>query len=212
MQHACLWVIWSALFIIQTHIQFETHTKTRKDNTHYWGRGKWNQHNVALIIAITLIMCFVFLSLLPLAAEGKSIPSLPNFGNTYHVKGKMCIRLKINPSLYQVLLRCVAFPLTGLISLPYAEIKEPFEAWFDLTAKSSRIDYYHGKGKKELTLHLVCLGGLVMWNWQPVVSTKMAREPRVAQWSEKESLLAKLLIRLTRSLSRFFYPRNGSQV
>ncbi|TNM93292.1 hypothetical protein fugu_018694 [Takifugu bimaculatus] len=53
------------------------------------------------------------------AAEGKSLPSLPNFGNTYHVK--------------------------GLITLPYAEIKEPFEAWFDLTANSSRIDYYHGQ-------------------------------------------------------------------
>jgi len=35
--------------------------------------------------------------------------------------------------------------IAGVISLPYAEIKEPFEAWFDLAAKSSRIDYYHGK-------------------------------------------------------------------
>ncbi|XP_056275349.1 digestive cysteine proteinase 2-like isoform X2 [Pseudoliparis swirei] len=53
------------------------------------------------------------------AAEGKAVPSPPSFGNSYHVK--------------------------GLISLPYAEIKEPFEAWFDLAAKSSRIDYYHGQ-------------------------------------------------------------------
>ncbi|MEQ2181207.1 hypothetical protein GOODEAATRI_009025, partial [Goodea atripinnis] len=30
-----------------------------------------------------------------------------------------------------------------VISLPYAEIVEPFEGWFDLAAKSSRIDYYH---------------------------------------------------------------------
>lgn len=40
-------------------------------------------------------MYIVFLPLVPLAAEGKSIPSLPNFGNTYHVKGKTCIRLQI---------------------------------------------------------------------------------------------------------------------
>ncbi|XP_033950470.1 digestive cysteine proteinase 1 [Pseudochaenichthys georgianus] len=54
-----------------------------------------------------------------IASEGKAVPSLPNFGSSYHVK--------------------------GVISLPYAEIKEPFEAWFDLAAKSSRIDYYHGQ-------------------------------------------------------------------
>lgn len=51
--------------------------------------------------------------------EGKAVPSPPDFGNTYHVK--------------------------GVISLPYAEIQEPFEAWLDLAAKSSRIDYYHGQ-------------------------------------------------------------------
>lgn len=43
----------------------------------------------------TLIMYLVFLPLVPLAAEGKSVPSLPNFGNTYHVKGKTCTRLKM---------------------------------------------------------------------------------------------------------------------
>ncbi|KAM8840603.1 digestive cysteine proteinase 2 [Spinachia spinachia] len=51
--------------------------------------------------------------------EGKAVPSPPHFGNSYHVK--------------------------GVISLPYAEIKEPFEAWLDRAAKSSRIDYYHGQ-------------------------------------------------------------------
>lgn len=35
--------------------------------------------------------------------------------------------------------------LAGVISLPYAEIKEPFEAWFDLSSQSSRLDYYNGK-------------------------------------------------------------------
>ncbi|XP_029299280.1 digestive cysteine proteinase 1 [Cottoperca gobio] len=53
------------------------------------------------------------------ATEGKAVPSLPIFGSSYHVK--------------------------GVISLPYAEIKEPFEAWLDLAAKSSRLDYYHGQ-------------------------------------------------------------------
>ncbi|TRZ00462.1 hypothetical protein DNTS_033225 [Danionella cerebrum] len=45
--------------------------------------------------------------------------TVPEFGKMYHVK--------------------------GLISLPYAEIKEPFEAWYDLKQKRSRIDYYHGQ-------------------------------------------------------------------
>uniref|UniRef100_A0A672Z4K2 Digestive cysteine proteinase 1-like n=1 Tax=Sphaeramia orbicularis TaxID=375764 RepID=A0A672Z4K2_9TELE len=53
------------------------------------------------------------------STEGRAVHSLPNFGTSYHVK--------------------------GVISLPYAEIKEPFEAWFDLAAKSSRIDYYGGQ-------------------------------------------------------------------
>lgn len=59
----------------------------------------------------------------------------------------------------------VTFHITGVISLPYAEIKEPFEAWFDLRAKSSRIDYYHGKNPprgEELIVHLLCLGGFGM--------------------------------------------------
>lgn len=37
----------------------------------------------------------------------------------------------------------------GVISLPYAEIVEPFEGWFDLKAKSSRIDYYNGMGPQD---------------------------------------------------------------
>lgn len=36
-------------------------------------------------------------------------------------------------------------PFEGVISLPYAEIKEPFEGWYDLQGKRSRIDYYHGE-------------------------------------------------------------------
>uniref|UniRef100_A0A4W5N6C3 Zgc:110239 n=1 Tax=Hucho hucho TaxID=62062 RepID=A0A4W5N6C3_9TELE len=54
-----------------------------------------------------------------LSTEGKALPSVPDFGKAYHVE--------------------------GVISLPYAEIKEPFEAWFDLKGRTSRIDYYHGQ-------------------------------------------------------------------
>lgn len=35
--------------------------------------------------------------------------------------------------------------VAGVISLPYAEIQEPFEAWLDLAVNASRIDYYQGK-------------------------------------------------------------------
>lgn len=50
--------------------------------------------------------------------EAKAVPSPPDFGKTYHVE--------------------------GVISLPYAEIKEPFEGWFT-AGKASRVDYYHGQ-------------------------------------------------------------------
>lgn len=60
-----------------------------------------------------------FLLCTVIGTKGKAVPPLPDFGKAYHVK--------------------------GVISLPYAEIQEPFEAWLDLAAKSSRIDYYHGQ-------------------------------------------------------------------
>ncbi|XP_043915938.1 digestive cysteine proteinase 2-like [Protopterus annectens] len=44
---------------------------------------------------------------------------LPSFGDVYHV--------------------------AGVISLPYAEIKEPFEAWYNLSGQVSRIQYYNGQ-------------------------------------------------------------------
>lgn len=33
----------------------------------------------------------------------------------------------------------------GVINLPYAEIEEPFEAWYNLTGNKSRIQYYGGR-------------------------------------------------------------------
>nr|XP_006115573.1 digestive cysteine proteinase 1-like [Pelodiscus sinensis] len=48
-----------------------------------------------------------------------NLPPVPRFGDVYHV--------------------------TGVIRLPYAEIEEPFEAWYNLTGGQSRIQYYHGQ-------------------------------------------------------------------
>ncbi len=36
------------------------------------------------------------------------------------------------------------YSVAGVISLPYAEINEPFYAWFDIDQYASRIDYYNG--------------------------------------------------------------------
>jgi hypothetical protein len=36
------------------------------------------------------------------------------------------------------------YTVSGIISLPYAEINEPFKAWLDVDQYSSRIDYYDG--------------------------------------------------------------------
>ncbi|XP_053254615.1 digestive cysteine proteinase 2-like [Podarcis raffonei] len=49
----------------------------------------------------------------------KRLQVLPRFGGAYHI--------------------------TGILKLPYAEIEEPFEAWFNETEGKSRIQYYHGQ-------------------------------------------------------------------
>ncbi|KAJ7304260.1 hypothetical protein JRQ81_011800 [Phrynocephalus forsythii] len=54
--------------------------------------------------------------------------TVPDFGVIYHVK--------------------------GIINLPYAEIEEPFEAWYNLTGNKSRIEYYDGQ---VVTLQLGCM-------------------------------------------------------
>ena len=38
-----------------------------------------------------------------------------------------------------------AYSVEGILRMPYAEIVEPFEAWFDGKNSRSRIDYYAGK-------------------------------------------------------------------
>ena len=37
--------------------------------------------------------------------------------------------------------------LRGTLSIPFAEIEEPFSAWVDIKLKKSRIDYYGGMVK-----------------------------------------------------------------
>ena len=37
------------------------------------------------------------------------------------------------------------FYITGILSLPYAELNEPFAVWYNGSSKQSRIDYYGGK-------------------------------------------------------------------
>ena len=37
------------------------------------------------------------------------------------------------------------YVIQGTLNLPYAELSEPFTAWFDADLKSSRIDFYGGK-------------------------------------------------------------------
>ncbi|XP_028936247.1 digestive cysteine proteinase 2-like isoform X2 [Ornithorhynchus anatinus] len=38
----------------------------------------------------------------------------------------------------------IIYHVSGVLSLPYAEVREPFEAWVDLAGGRSRIQYYHG--------------------------------------------------------------------
>lgn len=47
--------------------------------------------------------------------------------------------------IYDGLLLPRRYHATGVVSLPFDEISEPFEAWFAGDINMSRIDYYHGK-------------------------------------------------------------------
>ena len=61
------------------------------------------------------------LSLLPLLGLGLSQDTVPSWPSSYKVR--------------------------GVLSIPFAEITEPFAAWVDLDMKKSRIDYYDGMVK-----------------------------------------------------------------
>lgn len=48
--------------------------------------------NAVIILNVSSLYTalIIYLPVIPLATEGKAVPTLPNFGNTYHVKGKTC--------------------------------------------------------------------------------------------------------------------------
>ncbi|KAF4525522.1 hypothetical protein B566_EDAN014908 [Ephemera danica] len=85
----------------------------------------------ASIMKFTLLLCCIYLAAHAFAVEkieksqvieeNKLPKSAPKFSSKYTVKGTLYI--------------------------PYAEIREPFYAWFDEEAQSSRIDYYGGMVK-----------------------------------------------------------------
>lgn len=37
------------------------------------------------------------------------------------------------------------YTVKGTLYIPYAEIREPFYAWYDVKSRNSRIDYYGGE-------------------------------------------------------------------
>ena len=45
------------------------------------------------------------------------------------------------------------YSVSGVLRLPYAEIVEPFQAWFDGQNGRSRIDYYGGMLSSWFSLH-----------------------------------------------------------
>lgn len=56
-----------------------------------------NQNITAEIILIVssqytalIKLYIIYLPVIHLVTEGKTVPTLPNFGSTYHVKGKTC--------------------------------------------------------------------------------------------------------------------------
>lgn len=44
-----------------------------------------------------------------------------------------------------------AYVVQGSLQLPYAELNEPFQAFYDMKNKKSRIDYYGGKKQLQST-------------------------------------------------------------
>ena len=66
----------------------------------------------------SLVLCLITLSSIGLASSRDQAPSWPS---SYRVK--------------------------GTLSIPFAEIEEPFSAWVDMDQSKSRIDYYDGMVK-----------------------------------------------------------------
>ena len=47
------------------------------------------------------------------------------------------------------------YSVSGILSLPYAEIAEPFRVWYDEEQFASRIDYYDGKLLKYFSFNII---------------------------------------------------------
>lgn len=54
----------------------------------------------------------------------------------------ICLALSTKPPKWEPI-----YTVKGVLNIPYAEIEEPFEAWFDKHTGRSRIDYYNGTVK-----------------------------------------------------------------
>ena len=48
-----------------------------------------------------------------------------------------------------------SYTLSGILKLPYAEINEPFYAYFDGKKGMSRIDYYGGKAVMNIVWKII---------------------------------------------------------
>lgn len=61
---------------------------------------------------------------------------------------------------------------TGYVSLPYAEIKEPFEAWYSSSLNKSRIDFWGGMVK-----NVIDVSGRGMYKIAPMTNDKVTNSP-----------------------------------
>lgn len=48
-----------------------------------------------------------------------------------------------------------SYTVEGVLQLPYAELKEPFTAYYDATTNQSRIDYYGGRSSEKPSEHYI---------------------------------------------------------
>ncbi len=60
-------------------------------------------------------------------------------------KVHFCVITQYIPVQYTSFESYIYLFCVGELSLPHSEIKEPFEAWYDLKENRSRIDYRNGQ-------------------------------------------------------------------
>lgn len=76
--------------------------------------------------------------------------------NPLSIRGRTCDRLHWEVTSFTTMpvadldefTKVLSFPQTyitkAIMFIPYSEIMEPFQAWYDLEANASRVDYYGG--------------------------------------------------------------------